>query len=269
MIRVLGWRRFPGDPRVTAEPTPRARLSYQDFDGRQLAGLAAIFAVVWLLWDTWWVYPLKMLVVLFHELSHGMAAIATGGSIAGIELLAREGGLCRTLGGNRFLTLSAGYLGSLLWGGLILIAAARSRVDQAVTTILGALLLLVALAWVRPIVSFGFLFALVAGALLLLAGLRAPERFNDYLLKVIGLTSMLYAVLDIKDDVLDRPHLLESDAAMLAQQTGLPTLFWGVAWIVIAVVAALFLLSVAGRKGARRELAGPHLPEPPPSPSGA
>lgn len=246
---------------MTAEPKPRARLSYQDFDARQLAGLAAVFVVVWLLWDTWWVYPLKMLVVLFHELSHGMAAIATGGSIAGIELMAREGGLCRTLGGNRFLTLSAGYLGSLLWGGLILVAAARSRVDQTVTTVLGALLLLVALAWVRPIVSFGFLFALAAGALLLLAGLKAPERFNDWLLKLIGLTSMLYAVLDIKDDVLDRPHLLESDASQLAQVTGLPTLFWGLLWMGIALVAAVCLLAVAGHKGTRRELASSRLPD--------
>ncbi len=250
---------------MTAEPAQPSRPRFQNLDGRQLAGLAAIFVVVWLLWDTWWVYPLKMLVVLFHEMSHGLAAIATGGSIAGIELVAREGGLCRTIGGNRFLTLSAGYLGSLVWGGLLLIAAARSRIDQAVTAILGSLLLLVALVWVRPLVSFGFAFSLVAGALLLLAGSKAPERFNDYLLKVIGLTSMLYAVLDIKDDILARPHLLESDAAQLADRTGVPTLVWGVLWMGIAIVAALSLLAVAGRKGGRREVSGPHMPGKPPA----
>ena len=41
----------------------------------------------------------------------------------------REGGYCKTIGGSRFVILSAGYLGSLLWGGLILIGASRTRLD--------------------------------------------------------------------------------------------------------------------------------------------
>lgn len=58
----------------------------------------------------------------------------------------------------------------------------------------------------------------------------------------MGLTSCLYAVLDIKGDILDRPEL-PSDAWMLAQLTNIPTMAWGVAWIAIAlnVSAWLFL----------------------------
>lgn len=234
----------------TSPPPSRAPQGRLDF--RQLGGLAVVLAVVWLLWHTWWVYPLKILVVFFHELSHGLAAILTGGEIAGIELLAQEGGLCRTLGGNRFLTLSAGYLGSLLWGGLILVAASRSRLDQLVTAALGALLLFAAVIWVRPIFSFGFPFSLLAGAALLAVGLKASERVNDWLLKVIGLTSMLYALLDIKDDILDRPHLRDSDAAALSQLTGLPTLVWGLIWISLAFLGAAIFLVIAARDKAKR-----------------
>jgi Peptidase M50B-like len=230
----------------TTPPLP-TRPAEGRLDLRQLGGLALMLIIVWLLWHTWWVYPLKILVVFFHELSHGLAAILTGGEIAGIELLAQEGGLCRTLGGNRFLILSAGYLGSLLWGGLILVLASRSRHDPLVTTALGALLLFASLVWVRPIFAFGFPFALLAGAALVLVGLKASEQVNDWLLKTVGLTSMLYAVLDIKDDILDRPHLRESDAAQLAQMTGLPTLAWGVIWIGLAVLGALLFLLVAAR----------------------
>jgi hypothetical protein len=216
-------------------------------DLREIGGLALLLALLWLSWHTWLVYPLKVLVVLFHELSHGLAAIATGGEIVGITVVAREGGLCRTLGGNRFLTLSAGYLGSLAWGGLLLVAAARSRRDQAITAGLGVVLLAAALLWVRPLLSFGFAFSVLAGAGLLAAGLYLPAGANDFLLKAMGLTSIFYAVFDIQDDVLRRPHLLESDAAVLAALTGLPTLFWGLLWMAIALAAAVGFLALAGR----------------------
>ena len=235
-------------------------------DLRQLGGLLLVLAAVWLAWHTWLVYPLKILVVFFHELSHGLAAMATGGKIVGIEMVAREGGLCRTLGGNRFLTLSAGYLGSLAWGGLILVAAARSRYDQAITAVLGLVLLASALLWVRPVFSFGFPFAVVVGAALVAAGLYLPARANDYLLKAVGLVSILYAVFDIQDDILSRPHLLESDAALLASLTGLPTLFWGLLWMAIALLAAVAFLAVAGRAPAARYTP---LAMQPPTPGGS
>ena len=64
---------------------------------------------------------------------------------------------------------------------------------------------------------------------------------------VLGLTSCLYAVLDIKSDVLDRPGL-PSDAAMLTELTGLPTLFWGVLWITLALAACGLLFRWAWRR---------------------
>jgi hypothetical protein len=76
------------------------------------------------------------------------------------------------------------------------------------------------------------------------AGKYLSEESNDFILKVIGLTSCLYAILDIKSDVLDRSYL-RSDARMLAELTYLPTMFWGLLWIAIAVIAAVFFLLVA------------------------
>ena len=82
-----------------------------------LIGFTAYFSAIWYLWDTPAVYPLKVFVVLFHEISHAMIAVATGGTIERIVLDPDQGGACYCPGGNAFLTLSAGYLGSLAWGG--------------------------------------------------------------------------------------------------------------------------------------------------------
>ena len=197
-----------------------------------------------LLWSTWLVYPLKILVVFFHELSHGLAAILTGGSIVEIQLQKEQGGVCITQGGNRFLILSAGYLGSLLFGGAILLLAARSRNDKRITGTLGAILIAVTLLFVRPWLGFGMLFGLGTGAALILAALYLGKRGNDWLLQTVGLTSCLYALLDIKSDILDRPEL-RSDARMLAELTGIPTVLWGILWLAVALSTTLWFLRKA------------------------
>ncbi len=213
----------------------------------ELGTLLAIVAAVWLLWDTSIILPLKILVVFFHELSHGLMAIVTGGEIVRIEVVHQEGGLCVSRGGNRFLILSAGYIGSLCWGGLLLVLAARSNYDRSVSAALGVLLIAATLWWVRPLASFGFVFGLFTGSALLAVGYYLSHQVNDVLLKVLGLTSCLYALLDIKSDILDRPHL-KSDAAMMAEEFGMPTQFWGLLWAVIAIGCAIVFLLVAGQR---------------------
>lgn len=211
-----------------------------------LAGFTAYFAALWLLWGTAVVYPLKLFVVLLHEISHGFAAVLTGGAIEGIVITADEGGLCRCGGGNAFLTLSAGYLGSLGWGALILWGAVRGgRWARATSAAIGTAVVLLAILFLRN--PFGLLFGICFGAGLLAAGWRLPARANLVLLTALGLTSCLYAILDIKSDILDRSHLA-SDAAMLGEMTGVPTLLWGVLWIGIALFASWRLFLWAWRR---------------------
>ncbi|MFV1959122.1 MAG: M50 family metallopeptidase, partial [Planctomycetota bacterium] len=104
----------------------------------------------------------------------------------------------------------------------------------------------VALLLVRPWFGFGQVFALLAGGALLVFARALGHDANEVLLFVIGLTSCLYAVLDVKSDVLDRPEA-RSDARMLAEATGVPTLVWGVVWIAIALLATVWFVRRAIR----------------------
>jgi len=205
-----------------------------------LLGIGAFYIALWLLWWTPVVFPLRIFVVLLHEISHALAAIATGGTVERIVLHMDEGGATYVRGGNPFIMLSAGYLGSLLWGlALIEVAGMRPSRARRALAALGVFVLLVAALYVRNV--FGFLFALAFGGALFAASQRLRARGVAIVLLVLGLTSALYALLDIRSDVLARPHLM-SDARMLAELTGVPTLVWGVLWTVIALAACWFAL---------------------------
>jgi len=211
-----------------------------------LGGFALYFGVLWLLWDTVLIYPLKVFVVLLHEISHGAMAVLTGGQIDRIVLDPYQGGACYCPGGSGFLTLSAGYLGSLAWGALLLTLGQSKRVrPEWVTTVIGVAVVVLTLFFVRS--GFGIAFGIAFGAALLLGSRKLSVGFNRGVLLVLGLTSALYAILDIKSDVLDRPHL-QSDAAMLAELTGIPTVAWGVIWIGIALAVSGLLFRRAYRK---------------------
>ncbi len=211
-----------------------------------LGGFLLYFGVLWTLWDTAIIYPLKIFVVLLHEVSHAVAAVATGGTVDRILLDVHQGGATYTRGGNAFITLSAGYLGSLLWGALfIVLAFNRWLKPRWIIGGVGAVVLLLTLFLVRGLFGFGF-------GILFAAGLMAGARFlsqsvNRVLLLGLGLTSALYAILDIKSDILDRPHMA-SDAAMLAKMTGIPTMAWGFLWIGIALLVCAWLLRWVARR---------------------
>lgn len=212
---------------------------------RFLAGFAVYFGALWLLWDTALVYPLKIFVVLLHEVSHALAAVATGGSISHITLDPNQGGATWTMGGSAFATLSAGYLGSLGWGALMLEAARARRIrTDRVNGLVGGLVFALTVAFVRN--GFGLAFGLLFGAALVAASRKLSVAANRSLLLTLGMTSSLYAILDIKSDILDRPQL-RSDAYMLAELTGIPTLVWGVLWIALALGVTFLLFRRAYR----------------------
>lgn len=190
--------------------------------------------------------PVRLLMVLLHEVSHGLASLATGGAIEEIVVTPDEGGWCVCPGGNAFVTLSAGYLGSLAWGaGMLAAAPAGGRTSRLVLGGSGIVLLAFAVLHVGG--ATALFVAGSSGAVLLAAAVRLGRRGRAAVLAFLGLTSCLYAVLDVKSDVLERPGAA-SDAAALADLTGIPGPVWGVAWIAVSVAVSLWILRRVWRR---------------------
>ncbi len=202
---------------------------------------------VYLLWHTALVFPLKIFTVFLHELSHGLMAIATGGAIDRIELSADEGGVCWTLGGSAFLVTSAGYLGSLAFGALFVVIGGQSRpsIQRAVVGIVGLAVLCSTFLWVRT--AFGFLWGLLTAAALLGIALWLRAGISVFVLRLLGITSGLYAIWDIGSDLIVR-SIPSSDANALAKMTGVPGVVWGVLWGAIAIVVMAQAVRAAVRR---------------------
>ena len=85
-------------------------------------------------------YPLRLFVTMIHELSHGLAAVLTGGSFLHFEVTKYGAGLAYTSGGSRFVIIQAGYVGTALFGALLLFAANRVRHPGVVAIVLGLII---------------------------------------------------------------------------------------------------------------------------------
>jgi len=218
----------------SVEPSNRA-LAEQPISASLWLDVGLLLLISTLLIFTWnaaiWT-PLKILVVFFHEGSHALATILTGGSVLRMEIVPNQGGSVLSVGGNAFIIVTAGYLGSLIIGALLLVIASHSRADRVIMGMLALSMALLSVFFVRNL--YGLSFGL-AGAL---AGLASAyylsDRINDFLLRLIGLTSMIYVPLDIFSDTLSRPHL-HSDARILADLVGGTTQMWGFVWLVLSV----------------------------------
>ena len=201
--------------------------------------LLALLAAVFALWQTPVVLPLKILVVFLHELSHGLAAVLTGGEIVELSLSAQQGGHAVTRGGSRFLILSAGYLGSLLLGVALLVIALRTTADRAAMMLCGVVMLGVTLLYMRDL--FPVVFCTLAGLAMCAMAKFLSNPINDMALRVIGLSSVIYVPYDIFDDTIRRSNL-QSDAYMLAEHVGGPTLFWGGLWLLLSLIVVALCL---------------------------
>jgi hypothetical protein len=217
--------------------------------------LLILIALIFTFWQSVPLQPLRVLIVFLHEFSHAAVLILTGGEVVSFTINANEGGMVTGRGGSRFLTLTAGYLGSLLIGIAFLLIAVRSTWDRIALGIFGAILLGAAALYIRDLYALAF--TVIAGSAMLATARFLPDQVSDMILRIIGLSSMIYVPFDIFSDTIARSHL-RSDARMLAEEFGGTTLLWGGLWLLISLAIIAYSLrhglgetsNIALKKGA-------------------
>jgi hypothetical protein len=99
----------------------------------------AISLVFWLLGGPAGpLYPLRLLVTMYHEAGHALAALATGGDVSQFVVRPDASGVVFSRGGYRPLVISAGYVGTALLGALLVVFARTPDLVRGTLFVLGA-----------------------------------------------------------------------------------------------------------------------------------
>ena len=195
-------------------------------------------------------YPFQIFVTFIHEGGHAIAALLTGNSVESLSVAMNTSGETYTSKGgvlSQVFVSSAGYLGAMAFGAVLLVLIRRSVAARVVligsAAIVSALTLIFGLF--KPIITgtslSGIPFTLIAGALLSV-GLVALARFASprvasFFVSFLAVQCVLNALLNLKTVFfLSTPFApsVHTDAMNMYNATGIPAVFWTILWIAIA-----------------------------------
>ncbi|HEX7314973.1 MAG TPA: M50 family metallopeptidase [Pyrinomonadaceae bacterium] len=208
-------------------------------------------------------YPFRIFVTFIHEGGHALAAFVTGNSVHSLTVSPDGSGLVYSTNGGLLSSMfvsSAGYLGAMSFGALLLWLVRLKVKARVVLAAAGGIVLLVAtlFGFLAPLwnLSLPGLFTLVAGVVLPL-GLFAAARYLNpraatFLVSFLAVQCVLNAVFDLRNVLFASAFTdAHTDAANMAAVTGIPSVFWALFWIAFAFVIATLALRayVAGKEG--------------------
>ena len=181
--------------------------------------------------------PFKWLESYFHEISHGLAAILTGGGIVQIQLFPNGAGLCTTRGGLSFVISFMGYAGATVWGMMIYsIASVHHRMAQAFSALLILLIVCSVVFWVRDILTF-----VIVSFLFVLFILHFKLKKLHHLQLILQLTGILVLLNSIFSPLYLIDGRALGDGQALANVTFIPEIVWVAIWFLLAIGAAFIL----------------------------
>jgi hypothetical protein len=237
-------------------------------DRIELRTLAIALLASLLLWNLPFggllLYPFKLLATWLHELSHALAMLLTGTGVDSVVLYRDTSGLAYSSEPHgpvaRPVIAAAGYMGTSLWGALLLVVTPDGRSARI------ALLVLAVLLWASALLvvsapagdTFGQLATAGIGVASAAAAIALPERWRVAVAHFVAAQLCVNALLDIR--VLLRPvqvvngfYAGASDAHTMAVSTfgtheRWAVWFWALSWLAWSLGVLFLALRVSGRR---------------------
>jgi hypothetical protein len=201
----------------------------------------------------WLAYPFRIFVTFIHEGGHALAALLTGNSVGSLSVALDGSGETYTSQGNilsQIFVSSAGYIGATGFGALLLIMVRRAVASRIVLVGSAVFILILTLIFglFKPVISglaaswWGIPFTLISGVAIA-AGLFAVAKYAKpkvatFFVTFLSVQCVLNALFDLKTIFsLSIPGSLQpTDAQNMAAATGIPAMFWAIAWIGLSLL---------------------------------
>jgi hypothetical protein len=212
---------------------------------KSLLGAAVLILVSWFVPGLHLLaLPMQYLYTHLHELGHALAAVVTGGSVMFIHVYADGSGVTQAGGGSVVLIASGGYVGATAFGAAMIAMSAKERGARWAIGLLGGVLLVGSVLWLRGdlvgiITGFGS-----AGLLLFAAGmLRAGAAV--FLAQFLGLYQCLGSLQALFSIFGAGMFHREHDAQLLEKWTGIPAILSASVWTLVSLALVWATLKIA------------------------
>jgi hypothetical protein len=172
-------------------------------------------------------YPFTLLVTILHEMGHALGALLTGGAVVSLKVAPDGSGLCTTAGGLAFVVIPVGYLGSVVFGNLMLyLGIKRPKLARSALFAFALALIGISFVWFGGITSLAI--TLGWGLVFLLIAYKLPKVSRLFFI-LAGVYSVVYVLRDYSGGP-------SSDLAVFASLTHLPATLWTYVWLGLAVL---------------------------------
>ncbi|MBN2694289.1 M50 family metallopeptidase [bacterium] len=204
-------------------------------------------------------YPFNLLATWIHEMGHGTMAELMGGDFKKLVINSDTSGYAsymynpREMGTiGKVMIASAGYLGTSLFGALMLYFRKRERFTTAFSMILGIIMVLSLIFYIRS--WTGWFFGVPFSLALIFIGLK-KNSYTLFFYNFLAGQIALNAILDIKvlysvNSMSMNGMSMKSDAAVVSDLLIFPSWFWASLWLLISVVLFGFTLLFPSEKKA-------------------
>ena len=229
-------------------------------DRKEITTLVMIALVTILLWHSpyggYILWPFSILATWFHEMGHGLAAMAFGNDFDRLVIFPNGSGyaLYYSIGQTgrveQAIIAAAGLLGPTIAGCLLILASRNAKSTDAALIMLGIVLIVSTAIWVRS--TTGWLVLPAAGLVCLLLVTRAELTTRKFAVQFLGVQGCVSIYRDIgylfsEGGYLDgRPQL--SDTGQIERALLLPHWVWGGLITAVICIMVFFALKAAHRR---------------------
>ncbi len=197
-------------------------------------------------------YPVGRFITALHELSHAIACLSTGGKVTGLTIVSDNqghGGLTMCRGGIAVIIVQAGYMGTALWGCILIAISKYQSACKTILIVLGICLLAASLLLMtRTIVLesrfvqafMSVIWGLLIALALILSGWKLKPSLAQLMLLFLAVQTSLNALTDVAVLIQQSFGIANnttfSDATNMEDFTQIPAIVWSLVWGVISFV---------------------------------
>lgn len=227
---------------------------------REITLLVLLGVISILLWRSPYgefiMYPFSILATWFHEMGHGLAAMAFGNDFERLVIFPNGSGYALHIGESepgRFeqaIIAATGLLGPTIAGCLLILASRTHKKTKGALIALGVALVGSTLIWVRSTTGWAVLPAL--GLVCLGLAFYGREQYRRFAVQFLGVQGCISIYRDFgylfTEGGMMEGRMQRSDTGHIEQALVLPYWFWGGLISALILVMVFYALKIAHRR---------------------